>query len=88
MMAIVARDYAKKNQDRIIRAELRLRYFQLAGKDLQSVEDKISKDQLVSLRFADDQQFLELIARPDLAELTPLEIKKQIKTWKPDLMRV
>lgn len=88
MIALLARDYAKKNQDRIIRTELRLRYFQLVGKDFQTVEDKITKDQLVALRFADNTQFIELTSRPDLPSLSSLEIKKQLKTWNPDLMRV
>src|SRR5688572_207897 len=34
----LSREYAKKNQDRIIRTELRLRYYVLANKSLETVE--------------------------------------------------
>lgn len=88
LIAFIARDYAKKNQDRIIRAELRLRYFRLTGKDSQPIEEKLTKDQLVALRFADDSQFMDFLHAADLSSLSPTQIKQQIKNWRPDMMRV
>ena len=42
LVIFVARDYAKKNQDRIIRSELRLRYFQLTQKRLDEIENEFA----------------------------------------------
>ena len=37
-----ARDYAKKNQDRIIRMELRLRYYLLTNQRLEELEGQVA----------------------------------------------
>jgi len=84
----LARDYAKKNQDRIIRAELRLRYFQLTGKRLEEIENHFVIGQLLALRFASDDELLELIQNPETSKKKPEDIKHQIIQWNADLMRV
>jgi len=84
----LARDYAKKNQDRIIRAELRLRYYQLTQLPLEKTEEVLSTSQLVALRFASDDEFLRMINDPDTKKQSPREIKRQIIEWKADWMRV
>lgn len=88
LAVFLLRDYAKKNQDRIIRMELRLRYFQLTGKRLEEIESGLSTGQLVALRFAQDDEFLELIGRPETKLKSSDEIKKQITQWNSDLMRI
>ncbi len=88
LIASIARDYAKKNQDRIIRAELRLRYYQLTQERMESFESLLSPAQLVSLRFASDDEFVQMASDTQLAKRTPQEIKKSIKYWNADLMRV
>jgi len=88
LVVFVARDYAKKNQDRIIRSELRLRYFQLTHKRLDEIESEFAFPQLLALRFASDDEFLKLIESPETRERKPVEIKKQITRWNADWMRI
>lgn len=84
----LARDYAKKNQDRIIRAELRLRYYILTGQRLDSIEDGYATGQLLAMRFANDKELIDFINNPETQRMTPEQIKRSIIQWKPDLMRV
>jgi len=84
----LSRDYAKKNQDRIIRAELRLRYFQLTGKRLEEMESQLAIGQLLALRFASDEEFIDLIHNPETPKKKPEAIKRQIIQWNADWMRV
>ena len=84
----LARDYAKKNQDRIIRLELRLRYLQLTGKRLEEIESHLSLGQLLALRFASDEDFLDMLRDPETQKKTADQIKKQIIQWNADGMRV
>lgn len=88
LTAFVARGYAKKNQDRIIRNELRFRYFLLTNRDFTPVEEELSMAQLAALRFAGDTEFGDLTSRDDLRDISPRQIKESIKSWKADLMRV
>jgi hypothetical protein len=80
--------YSLKTQDRIIRLELRLRYFQITGERLEPLEDKLKFGQLAALRFASDEEFLILLDRAGKENLSASEIKKSIKNWQPDYMRV
>ncbi len=84
----LTRDYAKKNQDRIIRAELRLRYYLLTQQNFEDFENHYSAGQLLALRFASDEEFINFINNTETKNLSPEEIKKQIKYWKADWMRV
>lgn len=80
--------YSLTLQNRIVRMEMRLRYFQLTGKRLESIEDKISFGQLAALRFASDDELEPLIQRTLAENLSPGEIKKSVNRWIPDMMRV
>jgi hypothetical protein len=84
----LARDYAKKNQDRIIRLELRMRYLQLTGNKLEEKERHLNLGQLLALRFASDEEFLEMLRDPETQKKTADQIKKQIIQWNADWMRV
>ena len=55
--------YALGNQNRIVRLELRFRYFALTGKRLEPVESKLNFKQLAALRFASDEELPALINR-------------------------
>ena len=50
--------YALILQNRIVRLELRYRYFTLTGKRLEEFEHKLTDDQLFALRFAPDNESL------------------------------
>jgi hypothetical protein len=80
--------YALTNQNRTIRLELRLRYYQLTSERFELLEDKLSFAQIAALRFASDAEFPELTHRAIGSNLSPDEIKKSIKNWIPDYMRV
>jgi len=88
-LAIMVRQhYALGNQDRIVRLEFRLRYFELYGKSASLIEDKLSLGQIAALRFSDDNQFKELLALTLKNNLKPDDIKKQITSWQADTMRL
>lgn len=80
--------YALGNQNRIVRLEFRLRYFQLMGKKSDEVEQQLSFGQIAALRFASDAEFGPLLQRALQENLSPTEIKKAIKNWQADDMRV
>jgi len=80
--------YALGNQNRIVRLEFRLRYFELFGVSSRAVESKLSFGQIAALRFADDNEFKELLEQTLQHNLTGDAIKKRIQNWQADHMRV
>jgi len=84
----LSRDYAKKNQDRIIRVELRLRYYMLTNQRLDELEGHFSTAQLLALRFCSDEELVEMVSNPTTKSKTPTQIKQSIIQWHADLMRV
>src|SRR6476620_4545108 len=48
--------YALNNQNRIVRLEMRFRYFALTGQRLEPVEHRLSFGQIAALRFASDDE--------------------------------
>jgi hypothetical protein len=76
-----SRQFAVTVQDRAIRAEEGLRYYILTRKPLDS---KLTKSQIIALRFAPDDEFLVLADRAVREGLSPREIKQAIKNWRPD----
>ena len=88
IISIITRIYALKNQDRIIRLKMRLRYFQLTQQSLSGIEQKLTMKQLVALRFAGDDKLISLINRTINENLSPGEIKNNIKNWQADHYRV
>ncbi len=87
-LAIMLRQhYALGNQDRIVRLEFRLRYFELLGEHSTITEKKLSFDQIAALRFADDTEFLLLLKRALNENLSSDKIKKSIRNWQADTMR-
>ena len=63
--------YALGNQNRIVRLELRFRYFVLTGKRLEPLESKLNFPQLAALRFASDEELPALVDRAIKENLTP-----------------
>lgn len=87
-LAFVARTFALKVQDRVIRLEMRLRLRELLPADLQFRILDFRPGQLVAMRFASDAE-LPTLARKVLDEnLTDQRsIKSQIQNWQPDHLR-
>ena len=80
--------YALTLQNRLIRLEFAHRYYVLSGKDFSVIEPKLKNGQLFALRFASNEEFLLLIEKAVLNNLSSAEIKKEIKNWKADNNRV
>jgi L-cystine uptake protein TcyP (sodium:dicarboxylate symporter family) len=79
------RIFPLKAQDRAIRAEENLRHFALTGKLL---DPKLTVHQVIALRFAPDNEFVELAQRAAGENMPPDDIKRAIKQWKADTYRV
>lgn len=80
--------YALSNQNRIVRLEMRFRYFALTGQRLEPVEHRLSFGQIAALRFAGDEELPALVGRALAENLSPDAIKKAIIHWEGDYMRV
>jgi len=78
---IFIRANALKAQDRAIRAEENLRHYVLTGRLL---DRRLTMQQIVALRFAEDEEFPSLCIRSLEENLSPDDIKKAIRTWKAD----
>jgi hypothetical protein len=84
----LARIFALKVQDRVIRLEERLRMERLLPADLQGRIGEFTVAQLVGLRFAGDAELPEL-ARKVLNEkiVEAKKIKLMVKNWRADYLR-
>lgn len=81
LTALFARTFALKAQDRAIRAEENFRHYLLTGKAL---DKKLTMRQIIGLRFASDEEYLDLAKKAISENLSEKEIKKAIKNWRPD----
>ena len=74
-------------QDRVIRLEERLRLATLLQDPLRSRISELSEGQLIGLRFAADAECAALAQRALSEKLSRADIKKNVKTWRPDYWR-
>ncbi|MDP4262340.1 MAG: DUF6526 family protein [Bacteroidota bacterium] len=79
-----SRQFALRAQDRAIRAEENFRHFILTGKPL---DKQLRMGQIIALRFASDEEFPLLAQKAVNEGLNGREIKKAIKSWRPDYHR-
>jgi hypothetical protein len=89
MVALLARMFALKAQDRVIRLEMRLRMRELLPAELLPRVNDFTVDQLVALRFASYAELPELAAtvlRDDIQDRK--SIKQMVKDWQGDCLRV
>lgn len=82
---IHSRAFALKAQDRAIRAEEKLRYFQLTGKPLDA---RLTTGQIIALRFASDEEFPALAQEAADKGMSNDAIKRSIRKWRADHHRV
>lgn len=80
-MFFFMRIFALRAQDRAIRAEENLRHFALTGKLL---DQRLTLSQIIALRFAPDEEFVDLSRQAAEKSLSNDDIKKAIKKWKAD----
>jgi hypothetical protein len=79
------RSFALKAQDRAIRSEESLRYFLLSH---ERIDSRLKIGQIIALRFAGDDEFIALAKRAIEENLSPKQIKMEIKNWRGDYYRV
>jgi hypothetical protein len=82
------RSYPIKVQDRVIRLEERLRLQALAPEAWHSQIYRLTEDQLIGLRFAADDEVVELAKLALEHSLNRKQIKERIKSWRADDWRV
>jgi len=80
--------YPLKVQDRVIRLEEQLRLQALAPQAWHAQICRLSEDQLIGLRFAADDEVVELARQALEHNLNRKQIKERIKNWRPDYWRV
>lgn len=82
------RQYPLKVQDRVIRLEERLRLQALVPADWHAQIYRLTEDQLIGLRFASDDEVVELAKQALEHNLNRKQIKQRIQSWRPDDWRV
>src|SRR5262245_39112659 len=75
-------------QDRVIRLEMRLRLREVLPAAMQADILKLSRSQLVALRFASDEELADLVREVLAGALVkPKDIKMKIRNWQADFLR-
>ncbi len=82
------RQYPLKVQDRVIRLEERLRLQALAPPQWHAQIYRLSEDQLIGLRFAGDDEVVELAKQALEHNLNRKQIKERVRNWRADNWRV
>jgi hypothetical protein len=89
LLAWYLRVFPLKAQDRVIRLEETLRLERLLPPDLRPRIGTLRPGQLIALRFASDEELPELTRTVlDRGTMTPDEIKKMIRSWRADHLRM
>jgi hypothetical protein len=89
VLAALARTNPLKAQDRVIRLEESLRYYQLLPEELAQRAASLTTGQTVALRFASDEELEGLVREVLEGRLTkPDEIKRAVRSWRADTLRV
>lgn len=89
LFSFTARGMALRAQDRVIRLEEQLRLSRIMPAEGQTLIDTLRPGQLIALRFAPDAEVPDLVRRIVSGELrSGDEIKRAIREWRPDHLRV
>ena len=89
LLAFVVRMHAVKVQDRVIWLEERLRYERILPAGVAARALDLPPSQIVALRFASDGELADRVMDVLEGRVTKAsDIKKSIRTWRPDTFRV
>jgi hypothetical protein len=88
VLVMLRQHYALALQDRLIRLEVRQRYFELTGQRLQPLESQLTMKQILSLRFAGDAELPALTQAAIKESLSPKDIQARIQDFQFDHLRV
>jgi hypothetical protein len=83
----ISRAYIVRLQDRIILLEMKVRAAEILPPGQDAALAKLSKRQIVALRFASDEELGALLDRAMRENMSPKDIKAAVKTWRPDHYR-
>jgi len=87
-LVMLRQHYALTLQDRLLRLEVRQRYFELTGQRFQPLEAQLTIKQILSLRFAGDAELPALVQATLKEQLGPKDIQARIQDFQFDHMRV
>lgn len=82
------RTYPLKVQDRVIRLEERLRLQALSPQAWHAQIYRLNEGQLIALRFAGDDEVVELAKQALEHNLDRKQIKERIRSWRADDWRI
>jgi hypothetical protein len=88
LLAGLARSYALKVQDRVIRLEEKARLATLVSASELMELESLTVRQYVGLRFASNVELPDLARRAVREKLTNKQIKQAVVSWRPDYDRV
>jgi Family of unknown function (DUF6526) len=88
LLTLIVRMYSAKVQDRVIRLEERLRLQALAPQEWHAQIYRLTEDQLIGLRFASDDEIVEIAKLALERNLSRKEIKERIRNWRADNWRI
>lgn len=88
VLIMLRQHYALQLQDRIIRLEVRQRYFELTGQSLRPLEAQLQLSQILALRFAGDAELAELTQAAIREKLSAKDIQARIRDFQFDHLRV
>ena len=83
----ISRAYIVRLQDRIIMLEMKVRAAEVLPTGQDAALAKLTKQQIVALRFASDEELGALLDRAVRDNLPPKEIKAAVKQWRADHYR-
>lgn len=83
----ISRAYIVRLQDRIIMLEMKVRAAEVLPAGQDALLARLTRQQIVALRFASDEELGALLERAVRENLAPNEIKAAVKTWRPDHYR-
>ena len=86
--AVFTRLFALKAQDRVIRLEEQIRMQTFLPDALKAQVGRLTMGQIVALRFASDEELVDLTQDALDQNTSPNALKQAVKNWRPDYDRV